>query len=78
MSAKSHKRPSYRTLGNSQLKVSPLCVGAMMFGDQTDEPVAREIVAHARDHGVNFIDTADVYSNGQVRVDGGCIARVAA
>ncbi len=65
MSAKSHKRPSYRTLGNSQLKVSPLCVGAMMFGDQTDEPVAREIVAHARDHGVNFIDTADVYSNGK-------------
>ena len=32
---------------------------------QTDEPVAREIVAHARDHGVNFIDTADVYSTGK-------------
>jgi aryl-alcohol dehydrogenase-like predicted oxidoreductase len=64
MSAKSSKRPSYRTLGNSQLKVSRLCVGAMMFGDQTDESVAREIVAHARDHGVNFIDTADVYSTG--------------
>jgi aryl-alcohol dehydrogenase-like predicted oxidoreductase len=58
-------RLSYRTLGNSQLKVSPLCVGAMMFGDQTDASVAREIVAHARDHGVNFIDTADVYSNGK-------------
>jgi aryl-alcohol dehydrogenase-like predicted oxidoreductase len=65
MPAESSKRPSYRTLGNSQLKVSRLCVGAMMFGDQTDESVAREIVAHARDHGVNFIDTADVYSNGK-------------
>ena len=42
-----------------------MCVGAMMFGDQTDEPVAREIVAHARDHGINFIDTADVYSTGK-------------
>ena len=59
------KRLSYRTLGNSQLQVSPLCVGAMMFGDQSDEPVAREIIAHARDHGVNFIDTADVYSTGK-------------
>ena len=65
MPAESSKRLSYRTLGNSQLKVSPLCVGAMMFGDQTDEPVAREIVAHARDYGVNFIDTADVYSKGK-------------
>ena len=40
MPADSHNRPSYRTLGNSQLKVSPLCVGAMMFGDQTDASVA--------------------------------------
>jgi aryl-alcohol dehydrogenase-like predicted oxidoreductase len=64
MSAVSSKLPLYRTLGNSQLEVSALCVGAMMFGDQTNEPVAREIMAHARDHGVNFVDTADVYSNG--------------
>ncbi|HKO68542.1 MAG TPA: aldo/keto reductase [Burkholderiaceae bacterium] len=61
----SSKRVPYRNLGDSQLKVSRLCVGAMMFGDQTDEPVAREIVAHARDHGINFIDTADVYSTGK-------------
>ncbi|MDQ3188944.1 MAG: aldo/keto reductase, partial [Pseudomonadota bacterium] len=65
MPAASSKRHSYRTLGNSQLKVSSLCLGSMMFGDQTDEPVACEIVAHARDHGVNFIDTADVYSKGK-------------
>ena len=36
----------------------------MMFGDQTAKPEAAEIVAHARDHGVNVIDTADVYTRG--------------
>jgi aryl-alcohol dehydrogenase (NADP+) len=55
----------YRKLGNSGLKVSPLCVGAMMFGDQTDEEVSREILASARDAGVNFIDTADAYASGR-------------
>jgi aryl-alcohol dehydrogenase-like predicted oxidoreductase len=37
----------------------------MMFADQTPLTEAREIVAHAREHGVNFIDTADVYSKGK-------------
>ncbi|MCW5659118.1 MAG: aldo/keto reductase [Burkholderiaceae bacterium] len=55
----------YRRLGKSQLKVSTLCLGTMMFADQTDAKVAGEIVAHAREHGVNFIDTADVYSTGK-------------
>lgn len=55
----------YRTLGKSPLQVSPLCLGSMMFGDQTDLEEARQIVAHARAQGVNFIDTADVYSLGQ-------------
>ncbi|HET7525705.1 MAG TPA: aldo/keto reductase, partial [Burkholderiaceae bacterium] len=55
----------FRRLGRSPLKVSTLCLGTMMFADQTDAKVAREIVAHALDHGVNFIDTADVYSKGQ-------------
>jgi aryl-alcohol dehydrogenase-like predicted oxidoreductase len=54
----------YRTLGHSQLQVSTLCLGTMMFADQTPIDEAREIVAHALDHGVNFIDTADVYSTG--------------
>ncbi|HEU5297362.1 MAG TPA: aldo/keto reductase [Burkholderiaceae bacterium] len=54
----------YRHLGKSPLKVSTLCLGTMMFADQTDAAAAREIVAHALDHGVNFIDTADVYSKG--------------
>ena len=54
----------YRRLGKSNLQVSALCLGTMMFGDQTDEAEAGRIVASAREHGVNFIDTADVYSKG--------------
>lgn len=55
----------YRNLGRSGLKVSPLCLGAMMFGGATDEPTSRRIVARAREQGVNFIDTADVYNEGR-------------
>jgi aryl-alcohol dehydrogenase-like predicted oxidoreductase len=55
----------YRGLGRSGLKVSSLCLGAMMFGDQTSEPDARSIVASARDAGLNFIDTADAYAAGK-------------
>ena len=54
----------YRTLGKSPLKVSALCLGTMMFGDQTALDEARSIAAHAREHGVNFMDTADVYTKG--------------
>jgi aryl-alcohol dehydrogenase-like predicted oxidoreductase len=55
----------YRNLGKSPLQVSPLCLGTMMFADQTPLDEARRIVAHAHDHGVNFIDTADAYSAGR-------------
>ncbi len=58
----------YRNLGKSQLSVSTLCLGTMMFADQTDIAVAREIVAHAAANGVNFIDTADVYSTGKSEI----------
>ncbi|MGG5818949.1 aldo/keto reductase [Falsiroseomonas sp. HW251] len=54
----------YRRLGTSGLKVSPLCLGAMMFGGPTDEAEAARIVGAARDAGVNFIDTANAYGNG--------------
>ena len=54
----------YRRLGASNLQVSALCLGTMMFGDQTGIEEARDIVAAARDSGVNFIDTADVYTKG--------------
>ena len=54
----------YRQLGRSNLQVSALCLGTMMFGDQTDKAEAAAIVADAHAQGVNFIDTADVYTTG--------------
>lgn len=54
----------YRPLGKSPLQVSALCLGTMMFGDQTAVAEARAIVTDARAHGVNYIDTADVYAKG--------------
>ncbi|WP_295521064.1 aldo/keto reductase [Limnohabitans sp. Rim8] len=53
------------TLGSSPLKVSRLCLGTMMFGDQTSIADAGHIVADAHEKGCNFIDTADVYSLGK-------------
>ena len=65
----------YRSLGESGLKVSPICLGTMMFGDRTDAAEAARIVASAREAGVNFIDTADVYAKGESeRITGKLIA----
>ncbi|MGF6975557.1 aryl-alcohol dehydrogenase-like predicted oxidoreductase [Paraburkholderia sp. JPY465] len=55
----------YRYLGRSALKVSPLCLGAMMFGGETEEGAVRRIIDKAFDQGVNFLDTADVYHAGR-------------
>ena len=55
----------YRKLGRSGLKVSPLCLGAMMFGGPADETESQRMIAAARDAGINFIDTADVYNGGK-------------
>ena len=55
----------YRGLGRSGLKVSPLCLGTMMFGGPTDEATSGRIIARAREAGINFIDTADAYNNGR-------------
>lgn len=55
----------YRYLGRSALRVSPLCLGAMMFGGETDEATSQRIIAKAADQGINFIDTADVYHAGR-------------
>jgi aryl-alcohol dehydrogenase-like predicted oxidoreductase len=56
-----------RTLGRTGVKVSPLCLGAMMFGawgnQDHDESIA--IIHRALDAGINFIDTADVYARGE-------------
>lgn len=64
----------YRKLGSSNLQVSALCLGTMMFGDQTDAGEAGAIVADAYEQGVNFVDTADVYTLGaSERMLGGLI-----
>ena len=66
---------TYRRLGRSGLEVSVLCLGTMMFGDRTDAATANEIVAHAKDSGVNFIDTADAYTKGAAEtITGAAIA----
>ncbi len=57
--------PTYRSLGSSGLKVSNICLGTMMFGGPCREAEAGRIVAHAADHGVNFIDTANTYEKGR-------------
>jgi aryl-alcohol dehydrogenase-like predicted oxidoreductase len=54
----------YRKLGRSGLKVSPLCLGTMMFGGRTDEADSRRIIDDAFEAGINFIDTADAYNGG--------------
>lgn len=55
----------YRYLGRTALKVTPLCLGAMMFGGETDEPTSKRIIDKAFEQGFNFIDTADVYHAGR-------------
>src|SRR5579862_7375652 len=56
-----------RNLGSTGIKVSPLCLGAMMFGawGNTDHDDSVKIIHRALDAGINFIDTADVYSGGE-------------
>src|SRR3954449_3551309 len=58
----------YRQLGRSGLKISPICLGTMMFGGPADEATSTRIVAKAREAGINFIDTADAYNGGQSEV----------
>src|SRR6195952_4379096 len=57
----------YRTLGRTGVQVSELCLGAMMFGawGNTDHDDSIRIISRALDAGINFIDSADVYSAGE-------------
>ncbi len=56
-----------RTLGRTGVKVSPLCLGAMMFGQwgNRDHDDSIRVIQAALDAGINFVDTADVYSQGE-------------
>jgi aryl-alcohol dehydrogenase-like predicted oxidoreductase len=57
----------YRDLGRTGLKVSPLCLGTMMFGawGNADHEDSIRIIRRALDAGINFVDTADVYAAGE-------------
>jgi aryl-alcohol dehydrogenase (NADP+) len=55
---------NYRRLGRSGLEVSPLCLGAMMFGGPTGEAESIRIMHAALDRGIQFFDTANVYNGG--------------
>ena len=58
---------NYRTLGRTGMQVSPLCLGTMMFGawGNQDHDDSIRIIHRALDAGINFVDTADVYSAGE-------------
>jgi aryl-alcohol dehydrogenase-like predicted oxidoreductase len=55
----------YRTLGNTGTIVSTLCLGTMTFGAESDEKVAQEQLDRFLEQGGNFVDTADVYADGE-------------
>lgn len=55
----------YKSVGNSGLKVSTLCLGTMTFGNESDEATSKSIYHASRDVGINFFDTANVYSDGE-------------
>jgi 1-deoxyxylulose-5-phosphate synthase len=62
----------YKKLGHTGLDVSPVCIGCMGFGDPSrgyptwslDEEASRSLIRHAIEAGINFFDTANMYSNG--------------
>jgi aryl-alcohol dehydrogenase-like predicted oxidoreductase len=58
---------NHRSLGRTGMQVTPLCLGAMMFGEwgNPDHDESIRIIHRALDAGINFIDTADVYSRGE-------------
>src|SRR5262245_26996431 len=60
----------YRSLGRTGIHVSPLCLGAMMFGawGEPDHQASIKTIHTALDAGINFIDTADVYSQGESEI----------
>ncbi|HEX2237054.1 MAG TPA: aldo/keto reductase [Gammaproteobacteria bacterium] len=57
----------YRMLGRTGVRVSPFCLGAMMFGEwgNPDHDDCIRIIHRALDAGINFVDTADIYSHGE-------------
>lgn len=56
---------NHRNLGRTGVQVTPLCLGCMMFGGKTTPEDSYKIIDRALDAGLNFLDTADVYSSGK-------------
>ncbi|MFV0338397.1 MAG: aldo/keto reductase [Chthoniobacterales bacterium] len=56
---------NFKSIGRTGLQVSQLCLGTMTFGNEADENTSGEIFRAARERGLNFIDTADVYGKGK-------------
>ncbi|MBN1239101.1 MAG: aldo/keto reductase [Gammaproteobacteria bacterium] len=66
----------YRNLGRTGVKVSQLCLGTMMFGRRTGEADSIEMIEHALDAGINFVDTANAYAAGESeRIVGKALAK---
>ncbi len=61
----SEQHITYRRLGRTGLRVSPLCLGTMNFGTATEEPEAHAIMDRALELGLNFFDTANTYGGGR-------------
>ena len=55
----------YRNLGRTGVKVSPLCLGCLMFGGRTDPGNSYAMIDRAIDAGINFLDTANSYGRGR-------------
>jgi aryl-alcohol dehydrogenase-like predicted oxidoreductase len=55
----------HRLLGRTGIRVSPLCLGTMMFGGQTSAADSARIIHQALEAGINFVDTADMYHTGE-------------
>jgi aryl-alcohol dehydrogenase-like predicted oxidoreductase len=65
-----------RDLGRTGVKVSPLCLGTMMFGARATAGESEEMISHALDAGVNFVDTANIYAGGESeRIVGAALAK---
>lgn len=67
---------NYQKLGRTELKVSELCLGSMQFGWTADETTAHQILTAAFEAGINFIDTADIYSRWAQGNQGGVAEKI--
>ena len=52
---------NFKKLGNTDLKVSTICLGTMTWGEQNNQKEAFEQMNYALDNGINFFDTAEIY-----------------